>query len=311
MDTAAWEYIASRESDRLAVLTRDQDETQCIKDSLTDLGIENSALSLPERLRHFPEHERATLTRCFDQGKEGNSFYNAVAVYPIAGKLLGIRYPEIFDTIYMVAALFRGLVSEQDACLDIGTCTGFSPLILAQLGIGRWLGIDRSANCIAYAERCAEEMGLENAPAFKRQDLEKLSGTSKYKLVLNSRGPVMKAAGAEYARVASVLEPGGFLVYVDEYITNESEARKIYSKSGLSLVYRDIVGGWCQATGEFGVYSLSVFCKASAPLPAGEYKSSYENLWSPYFQDYSNSAVKDCPDRKTLCLMREHMRQRI
>ncbi len=311
MDTAAWEYIANQESDRLAVLTRDQVETQLIKDSLADLGIENSALSLPERLRHFPEQERATLTRCFDQGKEGNSFYNAVAVYPVAGKLLGIRYPEIFDTIYMVAALFRGLVSEQDACLDIGTCTGFSPLILTQLGIGRWLGIDRSANCIAYAERCAEKMGLENAPAFKRQVLDKLSGVSKYKLVLNSRGPVMNVAGAEYAKVASALEPGGFLFYVDAYIKNESEARKIYAKSGLSLVYRDIVGGWCQTAGSFMVYSLSVFVKVSAPLPAGEYRSAYETLWSPHFQDYSNSAVKDFPDRRTLCLMREYMRQHI
>jgi hypothetical protein len=311
MDAASWEYIASQERDRLAVLTKDQAETRLINDSLAHLGIENSSLSLPARLQFFPEQERAVLARCFEQGKEGNSFYNAVAVYPVAGKILGIRYPEIFDTIYMVAALFGGLISERDACLDIGTCTGFSPLILSSLGIGRWLGIDRSANCIAYAERCAGELGRENAPIFKRLDMDKLPKGSKYRLVLNSRGPVMRAAGTEYAKVASVLEPGGFLVYVDEYIKNESDARKIHSKSGLSLIYRDIVGGWCQATGEYGVYSLSVLCNASAPLPTGEYRTAYETLWSPHFQEYSNYAVKDYPEMKTLCLMREYMCQRV
>ena len=231
-----------------------------------------------------------------------------MAVYPVAGKVLGIRYPEIFDTIYMVAALFADLISGEDACLDIGTCTGFTPITLNRLGIGCWLGIDRSANCIAYAERSAEQLDLNRKPSFKKQDLERLSRGAKYKLILNSRGPEMQASGDQYPRVASMLEEGGFLIYVDEYIQNESEARKIYHKSGLSLVYRDIVGGWCQTTGKFGVFSLSVFTKASVELPPGNYRSAYETLWAPHFQDYSNHEVQGEPSKKTLCLMREHKR---
>ena len=308
MNSTAWEHIASREADRLQVLTRSTEQTQVIKDSLGELGIENSQASLLDRLRFFPDKERATLSRCFEQGNEGSSFYNAVAVYPIAGKVLGIKYPEIFDTIYMVAALFEGLVSADDACLDIGTCTGFAPLVLSRLGIGRWHGIDRSASCIAYAERCATDLFPGHSPSFKRQELEKLPRGEKYRFALNSRGPQMKASGDQYARVASALEPGGFLVYVDEYIKNEPEARRIYSKSGLSLIYRDIVGGWCQATRNFGVYSLSVFTKATVDLPPGDYGSAYETLWSPHFQDYSNNEVRDEPFRKTLCMMRDHKR---
>jgi hypothetical protein len=118
----------------------------------------------------------------------------------------------------------------------------------------------------------------------------------------------MKAAEDQYATVASVLEPGGFLVYVGEYIKGKNEARKIYSKAGLSLIYRDIVGGWCQATNEFGVYSFSVFTKAAVELPAGDYRSAYETLWAPHFQDYSNNVVTDRPGEKTLCMMRDFKR---
>ena len=118
----------------------------------------------------------------------------------------------------------------------------------------------------------------------------------------------MKAAEDQYATVASVLEPGGFLVYVGEHIKNKNEAHKIYSKAGLSLIYRDIVGGWCQATNEFGVYSLSVFTKAAVELPSGDYRSAYETLWAPHFQDYSNNEVCDEPQRKTLCMMRDFKR---
>lgn len=308
IDSAAWDYIASREANRLDVLTRSIQQSQAIKDFLDELGFENSAASLQERLQFFPEPERATLSRCFDQGTEGNSFYNAVAVYPIAGKILGIRYPEIFDTIYMVSALFAGLISADDACLDIGTCTGFAPLVLNKLGIGRWHGIDRSASCIAYAERCAADLLPDRPPNFKKQDLESLPRNATYKLILNSRGPQMKASEGQYARVSSALEPGGFLIYVDAHIKNESEARKIYSKSGLSLIYRDIVGGWCPATGDFGVYCLSVFTKATVVLPPGDYRSAYETLWSPHFQDYSNKVVRDEPCKKTLCMMRDFKR---
>lgn len=308
MTTSAWEHIASREADRLQVLTHSTEQTQLIKDSLNLLGFENSTASLPERLQFFPEAERKALFRCFDQGKEGNSFYNAVAVYPVAGKILGIRYPEIFDTVYLVAALFDGVISADDPCLDVGTCTGFAPLVLSRLGIGSWLGIDRSASCIAYAQRCTMDLPSENPPSFKKQDLEKLPRDNRYRLVLNSRGPEMKASEGQYAKVASAIQPGGFLVYINDYIKNDTEAKKIYSKSGLSLIYRDIVGGWCQATGCFGVYSLSVFVKAAAHLPIGDYRGAYETLWSPYFQDYSNKTVRDEPCKKTLCFMREHGR---
>ena len=123
----------------------------------------------------FPAPERATLSRCFNEGIEGNSFYNAVAVYPIAGKILGIRYPEIFDSIYLIAALFADVFSQETACLDIGTCTGFAPLTLGKLGLGTWRGIDRSAKCISYAQRCVIETEPKNPPVFERQTLEKLS----------------------------------------------------------------------------------------------------------------------------------------
>lgn len=310
MDSMAWGYIASREENRLGVLTRSTEQSELIKCSLEKLGLENSAASLQDRLQFFPEPERATLNRCFNQGTEGNSFYNAVAVYPIAGKILGIRYPEIFDTIYMVAALFADLVSKDDACLDIGTCTGFAPLVLSKMGIGCWHGIDRSASCIAYAERCIADLLPDCPPTFKKQELERLSRDAHYSLVLNSRGPQMKASEEQYTRVASVIKPGGFLVYVGEYIKNESEARKIYLKSGLSLIYRDIVGGWCQAKGEFAVYSLSIFTKAAVELPLGDYRSSYETLWSPDFQDYSNNDVAKEPSKKTLCTMRDFKRSK-
>ena len=308
MDCTAWRYIASREANRLNVLTRSIEQTQQIKDLLEELGLENSPASLQDRLQLFPESERATLSRCFDQGIEGNSFYNAVAVYPIAGKILGMKYPEIFDSIYLIAALFTDTISAEEACLDIGTCTGFMPLVLSKLGLGRWHGIDQAAKCIAYAERCVADIPTDHPPIFTKKSLEKLSKDNKYTLILNSRGPQMKASQDQYAIASSVLEPNGFLVYIDDYISNETEARKIYSKSGLSLIYRDIVGGWCPVTSQFGVHSLSVFAKASADMPSGNYRSSYETLWSPHFQDYCNNEVANQPNKKTLCMMRDFRR---
>lgn len=308
MDSTEWGYIASREANKLDVLTSSIEQSQLIKQSLEELGLENSEASLTDRLQFFPEPEKSTLARCFERGTEGSSFYNAVAVYPVAGKILGIRYPEIFDTIYMVSALFADIVSKDEACLDVGTCTGFSALVLNKLGIGAWHGIDRSANCIAYAERCVADAAPDRPPSFKRQDFAKLSKDRKYRLVLNSRGPQMKASEDQYTTVASVLEPGGFLVYVSAYIKNKTEAQKIYSKSGLSLIYRDLVGGWCQATNQFDVFSLSVFTKSAIELPPGDYRSAYEALWSPHFQDYSNNVVTDEPSKKTLCMMREYKR---
>ena len=308
MNSKDWEYIASRECNRLNVLTRSTKESKLIRDSLDELGLENSAASLQDRLQPFPDPERGTLNRCFDQGIEGNSFYNAVAVYPIAGKVLGIRYPEIFDSIYLIAALFTDIISRESACLDIGTCTGFTPLTLGKLGLGTWKGIDRSAKCISYAQRCVTETEPKNPPVFERQTLEKLSTTNQYELIVNSRGPELKASQNQYTKIASALQPNGFLVYINDFIKNEAEARKIYSKSGLSLIYRDIVGGWCQTSNEFGVYSLSVFTKAATTLPQGNYQSSYETLWSPHFQDYCNNVVANKPSQKSLCMMRDFLR---
>ena len=242
-------------------------------------------------MQSFPDPERETLARCFDQGIEGNSFYNAVSVYPIAGRILGIRYPEIFDSVYLIAALFGDILSPVSTCLDVGTCTGFIPLTLAQLGLGTWRGIDRSAKCIAYAQRCIAEANPSNPPVFEKQSLERLSRKTQYDLILNSRGPELKSSENHYMQIASALQPNGFLVYIDYAMKSEAEARKIYSKSGLSLVYRDIVGGWCQVTSQFGVYSFSVFTKAAASLPSGDYQSSYKMLWSPHFQDYCNIVV--------------------
>ena len=308
MDSKAWEYVASRESNRLNVLTRSIEQSNLIRDSLEELGLENSAISLQDRLNAFPAPERATLNRCFNEGIEGNSFYNAVAVYPIAGKILGIRYPEIFDSIYLIAALFADVISQETACLDIGTCTGFTPLTLGKLGLGTWRGIDRSAKCISYAQRCVIETEPRNPPAFERQTLEKLSAKNQYGLIVNSRGPELKASQNQYTKIASALQPNGFLVYIDDFIKNEAEARKIQLKSGLSLIYRDIVGGWCQTSNQFGVYSLSVFTKAAASLPHGDYQSSYETLWSPHFQDYCNNDMTDKPAQKSLCMMRDFLR---
>ena len=309
MNSTAWEHISSREANRLQVLTRSKkNRLNSSRTPWRSWAWRTAQPPYPIGCGSFRRRKERRFPAVLSRGTKATLCYNAVAVYPIAGKVLGIRYPEIFDTIYMVAALFEGLVSADDACLDIGTCTGFAPLALGRLGIGRWHGIDRSASCIAYAERCAADLFPDHSPSFKRQELEKLSRGIKYKLVLNSRGPQMTASGDQYSRVASVLESGGFLVYVDEYVKNESEARRIYSKSGLSLIYRDIVGGWCQATQNFGVYSLSVFVKAAVALPPGDYRGAYETLWSPHFQDYSNSEVRDEPFEKTLCMMRDHKR---
>ena len=308
MDCNAWRYIASREANRLNVLTRSIEQTQQIKDLLEELGLENSPASLQDRLQLFPESERATLSRCFDQGIEGNSFYNAVSVFPMSGMILGIRYPEIFDSIYLIAALFTDIISRKSACLDIGTCTGFTPLTLGKLGLGTWRGIDRSTQCISYAQSCATESKPSNPPAFEKQTLEKLSRTNQYDLIVNSRGPHLKASQNEYTKIASALQPSGFLVYIDDFIKNEAEARKIYSKSGLSLIYRAIVGGWCQKSNQFGVYSLSVFTKAATTLSQGNYQSSYETLWSPHFQDYCNNVVANKPSQKSLCMMRDFLR---
>ena len=63
MDSKAWEYIASRESNRLNVLTRSTEESKLIRDSLEELDLENSAASLQDRLQSFPDPERATLNR--------------------------------------------------------------------------------------------------------------------------------------------------------------------------------------------------------------------------------------------------------
>jgi len=90
----------------------------------------------------------------------------------MAGKILGIRYPEIFDSIYLIAALFTDIISRESACLDIDTCTGFTPLTLGKLGLGTWRGIDRSAKCIAYAQRCITETEPSNPPVFEKQTLE-------------------------------------------------------------------------------------------------------------------------------------------
>ena len=287
------------------------DDTTCstITKALQKLGFFNREVSIPERLADFPETERKCLERSFALRQEGNSFYNSLAVYPLAPRILDIQYAKIFDTIYMIKALLGDFIGVDTPCLDIGTCTGVMPIIFSSFRLGKWTGIDRSASCIEYAARSAMELlGEDLSPSFSKASLEKLSTAYKFKLVLNSRGPKMHPGENDYTLVSDLLEDNGVFVHVDTPIKNADIARKIYNKSGLSLVYRDVVGGLMRTSGEFEAASFSVFVKCKHDLPAGSYMQDYETVWQSHFMDYCNNEVVDRPELKTLCTMREHKR---
>jgi len=303
--------IQLREKTKIKVVTSEISISQKIQRILEDQGLVNSGESLYERVNSFPEPNRSILARCFDERKEGNSFYNAVAIKPLAGKILSLRYAQIFDTIYLIHALFSSRVSKSDLILDVGTCTGFIPITLAKLSMGQWTAIDQSNNCIKCAEASSREADCINNTSFIKTTLDKFSKNAKkqFKLVINSRGPLLSSKDESYSSISKLIIEQGFLIYVEEYISNQADAQKIYNKSGLSLIYRDIVGGWNQSESEFGVWSLSVFFKGHMELPTGEYKKEYESLWHTHFRDYCNGVAKYRPEIKTQCMMREFYRK--
>ena len=301
--------LAAKEQNRSNVLVDDASTYAAIASALEKIGFLNRGDSIAERVASFPEPQRKTLERSFEERQEGNAFYSALAIYPHAPRILDIQYSKILDTIYMIKALLGDFIGADDPCLDIGTCTGVMPIVLSSLGLGSWTGIDRSAACIEYAARSSKEF-LEggSVPRFTKGTLEKLSAKHRFKFVLNSRGPIMNPSKGDYALVSNLLEDHGIFVYVDTPIKNAAVAKKIYNKSGLSLVYRDVVGGFMLTPGEFEAASLSVFVKCKHELPEGDYIKDYESVWQSYFRDYCNKNVMDQPQLKTLCTMRERMR---
>ena len=301
--------LAIAERSRINVLAEDGSAYAAINIALERLGFFNRNDSIAERLASFPEPQRKTLERSFEERQEGSAFYSSLAVYPLAPRILDIQYSKILDTIYMIKALLGDFIGADDPCLDIGTCTGVMPIVLSSLGLGSWTGIDRSAACIEYAARSSKEF-LEggSVPSFTRGTLEKLSAKHRFRFVLNSRGPKMNPSNSDYALVSNLLEDDGIFVYVDAPIKNAAVAKKIYNKSGLSLVYRDVVGGFMLTPGEFEAACFSVFVKCKHELPEGDYSKDYESVWQSHFMDYCNKEVMDQPQLKTLCTMREHTR---
>lgn len=301
--------LALKERHRLNVLTSDPSEYADITAALEKLGFFNRNDSIEKRIESFPEPQRAILKRSFEERQEGSTFYNALAVYPHAPNILDIQYSKILDTVYLLKALLGDFIAADDPCLDIGTCTGFMPIVLSCLHLGSWTAIDRSTACIEYAIRSSNEfLETGSGPDFIKATPEKLSKRRRFKLILNSRGPKMDASKNDYALVSNLLEHDGVFVYVGTPIGDATAAKKIYNKSGLSLVYRDIVGGFMLTPGEFEAARLSVFVKCAYELPHGDYQKEYESLWQSHFMDYCNNEVMDEPNRKTLCTMREHKR---
>jgi ubiquinone/menaquinone biosynthesis C-methylase UbiE len=301
--------LAIREQNRTNVLVDDASTYAAIASALEKMGFLNRDDSITERVASFPEPQRKTLERSFEERQEGNSFYSALAVYPHAPRILDIQYSKILDTIYLIKALLSDCIAADDPCLDIGTCTGVMPIILSSLCLGSWTGIDRSAACIEYAARSAKEfLEAGSAPSFMKGTLEKLSPKHRFKFVLNSRGPKMDPGANDYALVSNLLEENGIFVYVDTLIKNAAVAKKIYNRSGLSLVYRDVAGGFMLTPGGFEAACFSVFVKCKHELPEGDYRKDYESLWQSRFMDYCNKDVMDQPQLKTLCTMREHIR---
>ena len=311
MTKAQAKEIQLKEKQKIDVVVPEISISQKIMRILEDQGLANSAEGLHERVNAFPEPNRSTLARCFDEGKEGNSFYNAVAIEPIAGKILSIRYAQIYDTIYLIYALFNSIITESDLILDVGTCTGFTPITLSKLGMGKWTGIDQSTKCIDYAKNTAKDAGCLKNVSFTRSTLDSYSKTSKsqFKLVINSRGPLLSSKNESYKTISKLIAESGFLVYIEEYVHDQADALKIYNKSGLSLIYRDIVGGWNQTEEDWGVWSFSVFFKGHIDLPTGKYKKEYESLWHSHFRDYCNGEARHKPEQKTQCMMREFFRK--
>jgi hypothetical protein len=301
--------LAFAEQNRINVLTEEDSAYAAIKIALEKLGFFNRDDSILERVAGFPDPQRKTLERSFEERQEGSAFYSALAVYPLAPRILDIQYSKILDTIYMIKALLGDFIAADEPCLDIGTCTGVMPIVLSSLRLGRWTGIDRSAACIDYATRSSKEfLDADSAPSFTKGTLEKPSTKHRFKFVLNSRGPKMDPNKSDYALVSNLLEEHGVFVYVDTPIKNAASAKKIYNKSGLSLVYRDVVGGFMLTSGEFEAACFSVFVKCKHELPDGDYIEDYESLWKSHFTDYCNKEVMDQPQLKTLCTMRERIR---
>lgn len=301
--------LAIAERSRINVLAEDGSAYAAINIALERLGFFNRNDSITERLASFPEPQRKTLERSFEERQEGSAFYSALAVYPLAPRILDVQYSKILDTIYMVKALLGDFIGADDPCLDIGTCTGVMPIVLSSLGLGSWTGIDRSAACIEYAARSSKEfLEAGSAPSFMKGTLEKLTPKHRFRFVLNSRGPKMDPSANDYALVSNLLEENGIFVYVDTPIKNAVVAKKIYNRSGLSLVYRDVAGGFMLTAGEFEAACFSVFVKCKHELPKGDYIKDYESLWQSHFMDYCNKDVMDQPQLKTLCTMREHIR---
>jgi len=292
-------------------VSSDDDSTYtAINNALEKLGFFNRDDSILERLASFPEPQRKTLERSFEERQEGSAFYNALAVYPLAPRILDIQYSKILDTIYMIKALLGDFIAADDPCLDIGTCIGVMPIILSSLRLGSWTGIDRSPACIEYAIRSSKEfLEAGPVPSFTKGTLEKLSTKHRFKFVLNSRGPKMDPSKNDYVLVSNLLEDNGIFIYVDTPIKNVTVAKKIYNKSGLSLVYRDVVGGFLLTPGEFDAACFSVFVKCKHELPEGDYNKDYESVWQSHFMNYCNEDVMDRPQLKTLCTMRERIRQ--
>ena len=305
------ESLASAEQNRMNVTVDSKSVFTAINTALEKLGFFNRNESFSERFASFPEPQGKILERSFEERREGNSFYNALAVYPHAPRILDIQYSKILDTIYLIKALLGDYIAADEACLDIGTCTGVMPIILSSLRLGSWTGVDRSAACIEYAARSSKEfLEAGSAPSFMKGTLEKLSPKHRFKFVLNSRGPKMDPSANDYALVSNLLEENGIFVYVDgsPTIKNAAIAKKIYNKSGLSLVYRDVVGGFMMTPCEFDAALFSIFVKCKHELPEGDYSKDYQSLWQSHLMDYCNKDVMDEPQMKTLCTMREHMR---
>ena len=305
-------YLALKESHREEVITPNPSDYMEITAALESLGFFNTEDSISERVSDFPAPQQETLNRCYELRQEGNAFYNALATYPLAPRILDIQYSKILDTIYLTKALMGDFISADDPCLDIGTCTGFMPIVLSRLELGRWVGMDKARSCIEYAKRSSGELlEPDRIPTFTGDALTQISKRQKFKLILNSRGPRMDSSSNDYAIVSDLLEENGIFIYADTPIKNSTEAKRIFNKSGLSLVYRDIAGGFMRMPKEYEVVCISVFVKCKKEPPEDNYAKQYDALWHSCFQEYCNQEVADKPELKTLSIMREYKAKRI
>jgi ribosomal protein L11 methyltransferase len=133
---------------------------------------------------------------------------------------------------------------EHQSLLDVGTGSGILAIAAAKLGYAPVRAFDYDPEAVRIATANATSNSVHRKICFSRQDVTKLSATSREKFSVICANLISTLLRSDLARILARLERGGVLVVAGILKTEFAEVQAYFEKSRLSLIATRAKGEW-------------------------------------------------------------------